>query len=43
MYSLEFICGLAGPSGQQGWHFGVVDVSVRSVYWCSQCTGEVDI
>ena len=34
---------LAGPSGQHCRCYGVVDVSARSVFWCSQCTGEVDI
>ena len=34
---------LAGPSGQHCRYYGVVDVSVQSVFWCSQCTGEVDI
>ena len=34
---------LAGPSGQHCRCYGVVDVSVQSVFWCSQCTGEVDI
>ena len=34
---------LAGPSGQHCRCYGMVDVSVRLVFWCSQCTGEVDI
>ena len=34
---------LAGPSGQHCRCYGVVDVSVRSVFWCSKCTGAVDI
>ena len=34
---------LAGPSGQHCRCYGVVDVSARSVFWSSQCKGEVDI
>ena len=40
---LVIIIRLAGPSGHHCRCYGVVDVSVQSVFWCSQCTGEVDI
>ena len=38
-----YIYILAGPSGQHCRCYGVFDVSVQSVFWCSQCTGVVDI
>ena len=43
LWHMKFYPILAGPSGQHYRCYGVVDVSARSVFWCSQCTGEVDI
>jgi len=34
---------LAGPSGQHCRCYGVFDVSVQPVFWCSQCSGVNDI